>query len=1284
MDEAGRSRVSERTVNHDGLEISERLIDGVPMDENNADHQKVFRDYLEIIQRIRERDATEGYDFNRVKDRHYAGDPIHYIYIDDFWFEDLPADMKAAWRKAEADLDKEEATARHRADLTGAERAAARDAEILERRLHKAAEQAQSNRYQDGYVQGKRYQEHVIDREGRDPVLDLPILEQIRVRQRMSGTAADHQLLREQLQAKENARAARRVQLDKAAHTAARRAMEWERKNDEIRRRPAIVEEVADPLPLTWNWTAALIRRTWASTPLSFQVIFTVIFLVFTWSTLAYTYRFVFGLAFYIGSYTITSLGNDLGALMVCERVTKYDRPRFGDLAESAQRWFFLQKCLGARAGFRRQGTLSESGWLVVKFLADPVGISPVFSMIIYAICFYWVSPWVSNKFLRLYRYMTHAEAPLWAKVVWIVAATSIAGLFASNNVAWALSLILLSLTVGLIAVFINVLLARFESVWEAAWNSPLLRPILALYQLSLRSSALLLDSQQNRIQNGPTDFCKHLTDCHCWDYHWWEIIKTNDEKAVSEEDYRQRTAALSAELAAAQREAREAKETVIMYQNNFQEARSPLANGQPSGIRGIDPQIPFLKEKYDKMEQEYLNLMTQYKDDMKRLNHQVDSLQKNVNYAIGAGTDRDNALEALSNAKARIRALERSEMELSGVGMKLRQQLAAERHLGSDKCHDDAGCQKRITELKDNYDLAISTVREYDSMAIESYVFHGMPRKDAEHKTVRDFVYDWSIRYATMVTMGQRGFDTTDLQVAILKEQVDKEAVYKNRLERELVRLGGSLIDVRMGRDTTKPLGWKVDFMTYEQNNLRVFPIYQRLCACLADLVAMFKRDGLEPPVFLPEAPRNDHTKHLLTQSPEDVNTQIYAANDLVNPVAASFEILIEKLVVNECQRLFNHGMRLLTILDKGTKVEANTAGITKAQSVMKEVLHEVLDYIPAINSDSSERQLSPRKAKKYELYYAMQFAIKAYVSLIIENKREPPAWTLYPLSEKFNKPFDRPEHLILNLANHELGVLAHRLHQLVQYTDEYSLPGTRSGPPRIDNSYDPLYQPRWDQMVVARTFAELCVSHWNVHKSQKEVVHTDEDGRQMVHVTPNPVLLPLNVEAFQQVVGLAQRKTAEPKYPDDWRAVTVRNEEGTPLIAFLPPGTEHPSGHNKNDKEKGGNGASGNNNNNGNSELAGTAKELIRQKLAKEWHAEQNRSQQLYNYILYYGIKGPLPRFQIKSLRASADAKAMKHDISVFAENNNQYVRILTDNRKPLPKYPHKGGKFDPSSGY
>lgn len=830
----------------------------------------------------------------------------------------------------------------------------------------------------------------------------------------------------------------------------------------------------------------------------------------------------------------------------------------------------------------------------------------------------------------------------------------------------------------------------RFRTARDVASVNLLARPVIAVFT-SLWYSLLNFFSVfwTNRAPPGRAFHCTHVKPCHCYAEKDRVMAELGDAKA-----------ALTNQLQAAQQHLAAQGQLLTIANTNLElvtaerDSAQARNNGGPrSPAHWHNPRIEDARSKhweemFMKSDTEYLQLLDEKNEREKQYRRELERLQKSAEYTTSAGLDREIAIKELHEARGTIRRLVRERNDLSLAGMALRLELAKEKESHSEKCQNEAGCQKRIRELEENYDRVIAHIREDQFLVTDACIKLGMDPKEAQHVQLRAYLAEVTIKLAQLYARGVRGADTTDLQVEIMRNEIAREATYKNRLEREIERLGGNIIDIRISLDTTRPQDWKIDFMTYEQNHLRVFPIYQRLWQAIIDMNKIYSEQGLILPAWYRQPVRSSMSSHMLALPPVEGISQLLKSNELTNPRIQNPDILVEKLVVSECQRLYNRGLQLVSYIVSNLPFIVNIPAIQGVNAILNEALHEVLDFLPALLANHpTERRPSPRKQQKFEIYSAMQYSIAGLTLQILANKRLPPDWlsTDY-LDELFSKPYDSPENLAMNLSNHELAILAKRIQQLVSFTEEYQFPGTKAGPPRVRLQHDPNYDKRWQDLVIARTFAELTISHWNVHKSQKEYMVADEGGRQLIRFEPSPQLLPLDIEKFRKAVGLDPFKTEDNRWPDDWKAKVINDPSSGPAIIFEPPGTSDkaPKALKSIENGPGGDRGGGKGNDYTPEALTGTPKEIERKRLQNEWKEHQERCEQLYNHVIGYGIKGNIPRLNTVNLRLNADPKTMKRDIENFKEAQNQYVHALTggEDKFSVPPMRKKGGKMYPFS--
>lgn len=300
----------------------------------------------------------------------------------------------------------------------------------------------------------------------------------------------------------------------------------------------------------------------------------------------------------------------------------------------------------------------------------------------------------------------------------------------------------------GLVGILFNrFALGTTETAWEDARTNFFLSPIMEVYELIWKwIMDWIIASQDAMWKNNQR--CIHVDPCPCFDGYVAKIEQLEKEKAANEVECKRNMKGLNDRFVAAQKEAKDARKERDAYQQQFRQAQ-PMNNGLFTVSPGPDPRMAMWKKAHDEIQNSYDNLCTRYKDDTKRLNMQIDILQKQVNYAAGAGTDREDAQIQLTQAKSYIRRLEREKSGLIVSEAKLRQALAKERETHSEKCQNEAGCQKQIQFLLENVDRLQIHFRENE------YLVHhvctellGMTHEEAQHTSLRSY----------LTTLTQRG----------------------------------------------------------------------------------------------------------------------------------------------------------------------------------------------------------------------------------------------------------------------------------------------------------------------------------------------------------------------------------------------------------------------------------------------------------------------------------------------------------------------------------------------
>ncbi|CZT07690.1 uncharacterized protein RAG0_13051 [Rhynchosporium agropyri] len=1028
-------------------------------------------------------------------------------------------------------------------------------------------------------------------------------------------------------------------------------------------------EEERSTAGFTYRWFGGRGRRFWRTSSPAARTLASLFAIATFWTVLLYTYRLVVGWVNYTYSYFLVSSGYDV-VVQGCYRA-KNERRALWRWGQRNEEWFFLQRCLGLDAADGREEGLSTIARVYANLITDPFGASPGMYIVSLGLFVYFVLPTLSRKALLFVLFVLPPIGRLvralfilawylikssWGKMSWILLTIYLFSLVMNKSTHTAI-VIGLGFTCTIVYycwIHISVILSVLQ---------------LMLWRLGDMYDAALGISNPHpwdaRCQGAHDDACFHSYPCDCFVEKDSIISKLRDQNVALERqdqltqnyrssDTRRKDRANYTFGGATDEEDSDLKSLAYQRRDSTQEYLAKL-----------------WENRYTELQSSFDRLKTEKDSREASYRREVESLRHSVNYTASVSLDTDNATNELRDARATVRNLERERHELSMAGMSLRQELAKEKESHSEKCQNNSSCQRRIQELEENYDRVISHMREDQFLVTDACIKLGMDAKEAEHVQLRAYLAEVTIKLAQLYTLGVPGADTSDLQVAIMRKELAREATYKHRLERELERIGGNVLDVRMGLDTTRPQDWKIEIMTFEQNHLRVYPIYIRLWQAIIDMTEVYAREGYVLPDWFPQATKDDMNTAFSDLPPNEADMQLVKWSEIANPHVQSFDALIEKLVISEFQRLYNRGLQLLSSLDGNMTVHATIPGIQHVIQILNEVLHEVLDSPPAIlPSHPTERALSPRKAEKYKIYSAMQTSITSLNNILLSNKRVPPPWlSTAGLDDRFNKPYDSPENLAANLSNHEIVILAKRISQLVAHTEEYGLLGTKAGPPYMQHQHDPTYISRWQGMLIARTYAELAVSHWNIHKAQKEVIITDSAGRQLITLEPNNRHLhPLDLEMFKLTLDLEQRKKDDEK----WVAKMINDPHSGPALMLAPA---------RSIKKQPPTGPSNNTNTNTNSNN-NTVKEDARARLVNEWNEAQERCQQLYNHVIGYGIKGNMPRFKHEPLRSNADPERVRREIDAFKEQQNQYVGAMTGGHRNfiVPKTIRKGGNMNP----
>lgn len=709
-------------------------------------------------------------------------------------------------------------------------------------------------------------------------------------------------------------------------------------------------------------------------------------------------------------------------------------------------------------------------------------------------------------------------------------------------------------------------------------------------------------------------------------------------------------------------------------------------------------------RRRVEDLEQEKDNWILEKNNMISKYNAELVKYKEQVDYARGARENMLVAVTEVNSLKAKIRTLQRDNKLLLEAGMQTRQALAAEREIHSEKCQDEAGCQMKISALEYKCKQLLDSHAYNDKMVVDAAIKLGMPKEDAQHMDLMAYLRAVTVEVARLRTLGVQGLgatNTVDFTVKQLQEELNRSTALKNRLEREVDRLGGDVIGIRNGWDTTKPKDWSVDMnTTYEENAYRMFPIYERLCQALGILSDTLVNANEPLPAWVPEVPRNDQTMR-----PGFVPTPQYIleANKFTNRTISSSEDLTQKLVVNEVQRLYNRALQLAVCIKNLSPKEQvpNGEWVVKdpairkilhlSDGIFKDVLVNILDDRRPVIASPTEQAPDPRMQKKFEIYTAMQEAIQALTNSIVANGHVTPQWMVHP--EQQSKPWSSPDNLALNLMNAEMRKLEARINQLLAFMTEVKLPGTLYGAPLMDNHPDPDYVARWYELVAGTTYARLVLSHWRLHLDQKTMQIQDEKTGQLKIITvPVNNIMPLTSKDryFRDALNRgeskeerAEREIKEGKWPHSdviqsttWYVPGIGHQIHFKVVD---PGREYDSSS----KDNRGNGDRGGytqdeNNSNPNDSKRGNDHE----KSKKVWETKLKRVMQLKNHINSWGIKGnnTLPNVAA-SLRKNMNAKDIERANSTMDGQIDDMSSIITKAGYQVPKTVHKGGKMWPN---
>ncbi|PMD30923.1 hypothetical protein L207DRAFT_537362 [Hyaloscypha variabilis F] len=1025
---------------------------------------------------------------------------------------------------------------------------------------------------------------------------------------------------------------------------------------------------------------------SWKAQPRSLKwvqvVILSLVFVViFKWS-----WKFVWGLFYYYLAYGKAALQYGV-SFEPCARVMRETYPW---RVLGNEEYFRRMRCEGNDHGSDRQGNLIPTFSGFIGWLFDPYAFSSWERLVLLGLFSAYLLRPLWNGVVRLIVYLINRLVYVWRYQTWVFSLIPVFIAWAFIN--WFMALLCAS--------------AVYYGPWEAVGR------VIGGSTASTASTSFGQDVQSLQTDTASTDVktCVHVKPCTCFDKMRNDMNVLTFELRSTEDDHSNTEILLSNSEQELERvrtqldNARQLASSANYLYNPLSQGQVPtlgafVANTQYdqdhllADFERTRRRVADLEQDKDKLIQEKNNLISKYNAEFVKYKQQLD-------YNRGAG---DNMILAVSEAdalKAKVRTLQRENKALIEAGMQTRQALAKEREVHSEKCQDEAGCQMKISALEYKCKQLLDSHAYNDKIVVDAAIKFGMPKEEAVHIDLMSYLHSVTLEVARLKALGVQGLgatNTIDFTVKQLQEELERMSALKNRMEREVDRLGGNVIGIRNGWDTAKPKFWATEMdTTYEENAHRIFPIYERLCQGIIVLEKAFA-DANEPaPLWAPEVPRNHQTfGEGFVPTPQN----ILEANKLANRMITGSEELNQKLTINEVQRLYNRALQLAVRMRDLSPKERLPSGelvvqnplirnlLQQSDKVFKDVLIQILDDRRPVRATPTERAPDPRLQKKFEIYIGMQEAIQALTNSIVANSHIPPPW-IQNLKQQ-SKPWSSPDNLALNLMNTEMRALEERIKQLLQCMTELKLPGTLYGTPRIDNASDPEYNARWYELVSSTTYAGLVLSHWQLHLDQKQVEIEDEKtGKKKMVTIPVANIMPLTTkdQYFRDALNRgesdkvkAARELKEGKWPHpDTIQATVFDIPGVgPRIEFkyIDPNAkveEKKANDSKGNKSFKQDENSNPTDSNGNNDY---------EKAKKHWETKKQRIQQLKNHILSWGIKGnhQLPNVA-NALKKNMGTEDVKRANNIMDEQIGKMCGVITQAGRQVPKMMHKGGKMYP----
>ncbi|KAE9380990.1 hypothetical protein N431DRAFT_363108 [Stipitochalara longipes BDJ] len=921
-------------------------------------------------------------------------------------------------------------------------------------------------------------------------------------------------------------------------------------------------------------------------------------------------------------------------------------------------------RCEGNERGSDKQGNLMPTPQGFMDWLLDPYAFSSWVRIFCIAGFFKYLWRRIWNRVVRIIVYVTNRLVYVWRYQTWV----------------FGLVLILIT------GVFANWFTALFcaSVVYYGPWKA-----VRKTIGFGFTASDDPRQNGQNARSSTDAKSCVHVKPCTCFDkmQHDMDVL-TFQLRSTEYKNARQVTNSTTYTYNKPP-PGQNATMGIFVPTTPYDRDRL-LSDYERSKRRAAD-----LEQEKDNWIQEKNNLISTYNAEFVKYKQQLD-------YSRGAGDNMILAVSEADNLKAKIRRLQRENKALIEAGMQTRQALAKEKEIHPEKCQDEAGCQMKISALEYKCKQLLNSHAYNDKIVVDAAIKFGMPQEEAVHIDLMAYLQAVTIEVARLKALGVQGLgatNTIDFTVKQLQEELDRTTALKNRMEREVDRLGGNVIGIRNGWDTTKPKDWATDLdTTYEENAHRMFPIYERLCQSILVLEKMFS-DANEPvPLWAPEVPRNHQTFGVgFVATPQNM----LEASKFANRRIKGSEELTQKLTVNEVQRLYQRALQLAVRMKELSHKEQLPSGelvvkdlvireiLLQSDRIFKNVLIKILDDCRPVVATPTEQAPDPRMQKKFEIYTAMQEAIQALTNSLVANSHITPQWIQSLLQQ--SKPWSSPDNLALNLMNAEMRTLEERIQQLLQCMTELKLPGTLYGTPIIDNHVDPEYNSRWYELVASTTYSRLVLSHWRLHLDQKQVQIEDEKtGKTKTVTVPVSNIMPLTNkdQYFRDALNRgesdklkAARELKEGRWPHpDTIQAAVFNIPGIgPSIEFkyLDPNAK---AGNKNTNNSNGSTSYTQDENNSNPNDSTGNNDY--EKAKKHWEKKKQRAQQLKIHIQSWKIKGnnQLPNVSA-ALKKNMGTEDVKRANNIIDEQISKMSGIITQAGHQVPKMMHKGGKMHPN---